>query len=418
MGANLLDKRMDDRAAPSGVLAAHKHPVLVAGLGRQDRVPGASPWIEVSGPAVIDWIAKREAVRHPDPVNEPANARPWRGVTTPCVSKHVGLRGPRLSESPFMIQSIRMTLATLVGSSLAVAAQVSPSAKVAESPEIQQLIAKLPARSSHDLDVAYVSGAQPGSKPDSVQTLDLYVPPGKGPFPLVFWIHGGGWHSGSKLESGIHLALRFVPKGFALASVNYRLSADAPFPAQIEDCNAALAHLRHRAEAYRIDPDRVGVVGHSAGAHLAALMACTGNSQRFGSDPKASLRVQAAVCWATPADLDRDRGKWPTTSMMHSAEDAPLWAFFPNRRYEGEFARMASPASHVHPDMPPMAFVHGQKDELVPPGQALAFVDLLKRAGVRVKLRVDPNRGHNVMNAESVSEAVGFLTSTLKANDG
>ena len=317
-----------------------------------------------------------------------------------------------------MKKSIRMTLVTLASTSLAVTAQVSPSPKQAVPPKIQQLIAKLPAGSSHDIDVAYVAGTQIGSKPDSIQTLDLYVPPGKGPFPLVFWIHGGGWHSGGKLESGIHLALKFVPKGFALASVNYRLSADAPFPAQIEDCNAALAYLRNRADTYRIDPDRVGTLGHSAGAHLAALMACTGNGQRFSTDPKASLRVQAAVCWAIPADLDRDRGKWPTTSMMHNAEDAPLWALFPNKRYDGEFARMASPASYVHPDIPPMAFVHGQKDELVPPGQALAFVDSLKKAGVRVNLRVDPNRGHDVMNPESVNGAVGFFTNVLKPNKG
>ena len=303
---------------------------------------------------------------------------------------------------------------TFAASSLAVTAEISPTAKPSVSPEIQQLIEKLPAGSRHYLDIAYVPGTQTGSKSDSVQTLDLYVPPGRGPFPLVFWIHGGGWHSGGKLESGIHLALKFVPKGFALTSVNYRLSADAPFPAQIEDCNAALAYLRERAGTYRIDPDRVGTLGHSAGAHLAALMACTGNGQRFSTDPKASLRVQAAVCWAIPADLDRDRGKWPKTSMMHNAEGAPLWGLFPDRRYDGEFARMASPASYVHADIPPIAMVHGEKDELVPPGQALAFADSLKKAGVRLQLRVDPERGHDVMNAESVNEAVGFFTSILK----
>lgn len=317
-----------------------------------------------------------------------------------------------------MKKSIRLVLMTLASTSLAATAEVAQAAKEAESPKIQQLIAKLPAGSSHHLDVAYVAGTQTGSKPDSVQTLDLYVPPGKGPFPLVFWIHGGGWHSGGKLESGIHLALKFVPKGFALASVNYRLSGDAPFPAQIEDCNAALAFLRGRAETYRIDPNRVGTLGHSAGAHLAALMACTGNGQRFSTDPKASLRVQAAVCWAIPADLDRDRGKWPTTSMMHNGVDAPLWGLFPNRRYDGEFARMASPASYVHADIPPIAMVHGQKDDLVPPEQALAFADALKKAGVRLQLRVDPERGHDVMNPESVNEAVGFFTSILKSNKG
>jgi acetyl esterase/lipase len=280
--------------------------------------------------------------------------------------------------------------------------------------KIDGLIAKLPEGSRHHLDLAYVAGTRPGSKPESVQTLDLYVPTGKGPFPLVFWIHGGGWHSGDKLESGINLALKFLPKGFALASINYRLTGDAPFPAQIEDCNAALAFLRQHAEDYRIDPDRVGTLGHSAGAHLAALMACTGKEKRFSRDPNASLRVQAAVCWALPADLDRDRGQWPRTSMMHNAGDRPLWRFFPNNVYDGEFARMASPASHVHADVPPIHIVHGQLDELVPPGQALAFAESLKKAGVSMTLRIVPDLGHNVMNAGTIDEAVGFFTHVLR----
>jgi acetyl esterase/lipase len=126
--------------------------------------------------------------------------------------------------------------------------------------------------SRHYLDLAYVAGTNPGLKPDSVQTLDLFVPPGNGPFPLAFWIHGGGWPSGGKQNSGIHLALRFLPKGFALASINYRLTADVPFPAQIEDCNAALMYLRQHAAEYQLDDDHVGALGHSAGAHLAAHM--------------------------------------------------------------------------------------------------------------------------------------------------
>ena len=89
-------------------------------------------------------------------------------------------------KSSLMKKSIRMTLVTLASTSLAVTAQVSPSPKQAVPPKIQQLIAKLPAGSSHDLHVAYVAGTQTGSKPDSIQTLDLYVPPGKGPVPLVF----------------------------------------------------------------------------------------------------------------------------------------------------------------------------------------------------------------------------------------
>ncbi len=315
-----------------------------------------------------------------------------------------------------MKKLIHLAFVNFAISSPALCAEVPSTNQPNVSPEIRRIMAKLPAGSSHHLDLAYIAGTQKGSKPDSVQTLDLYVPSGKGPFPLVFWIHGGGWHSGGKLESGMQLALKFLPKGFALASVNYRLSGDAAFPAQIEDCNAALAFLRKHADAYRIDSQRVGVIGHSAGAHLAALMACTGNSKRFATDLNTSLRVQAAVCWAVPADLDRERGKWPMTSMMFNAEDAPLWRLFPHKRYDGEFARMASPASYVHADMPPMAMVHGQKDELVPPGQALAFADSLKKAGVHLQLRVDPERGHDVMNDPSIREAIVFFTTVLKPN--
>lgn len=309
------------------------------------------------------------------------------------------------------IKPATASLLALLGFPLIAVGQSRPEA----GPEkIQGLIAKLPRGSRHHLDVAYVPGAKPGMKPDSVQALDLYVPPGDGPFPLVFWIHGGGWHSGDKLESGIHLALKFVPRGFALASVNYRLTGESPFPAQIEDCNSALAYIRQHADDYRIDPERIGALGHSAGAHLAALMACTGNGDRFSSGKGASVRVQAAVCWATPADLDRDRGQWPKTSMMHNADDRPLWQFFPHRTYDGEFARMASPASYVHAGVPPIHIVHGKLDDLVPPGQALAFAESLKSVGVPVTLRVVADRGHNVMNAESADEALRFFKAVLK----
>lgn len=276
------------------------------------------------------------------------------------------------------------------------------------------LIAKLPPGSTNYLDVAYVAGTKPGLKPDSVQTLDLFVPPGNGAFPLIFWIHGGGWHSGGKEDSGIHLALKFLPKGFALASINYRLTADAPFPAQIEDCKAALIYLRQHAAEYHLDPNRVGALGHSAGAHLAALMAVTGDSHRFSPDHGASVRVHAAVCWATPADLDRERGDWPKNSMMYSGSNAPLWHFFANKKYDGEFARIASPASYVHPGVPPMIIVHGAQDELVPPNQAVAFAESLKIAGVQVTLRLDPDRGHDVMNPTSVDEALVFFAGILQ----
>lgn len=295
----------------------------------------------------------------------------------------------------------------------------APQAQPAEasngiSNDIRALVTKLPRGGSFHWDIAYVAGTKPGLKPDSVQTLDLFVPPGKGPFPLIFWIHGGGWHSGGKEKSGVHLALKFLPKGFAIASINYRLTADAPFPAQIEDCNAALIYLRKHAAEYQLDADRVGALGHSAGAHLAAIMAVTGDGHLFSPKREASVRVQAAVCWATPADLDRDRGDWPKTSMMFNDTNAPLWAFFPGKVYDGAFARTASPASYVHPGVSPLIIVHGAQDKLVPSGQAVAFAEALKKAGVAVTLRVDPDHGHDVMNATSIDEAVAFFQRTLQ----
>jgi acetyl esterase/lipase len=277
--------------------------------------------------------------------------------------------------------------------------------------DMEKLIGQLSAGSAHFQDIVYVDQPQPGVDPDSSQTLDLFVPPGNGPFPLIVWIHGGGWHGGGKETSGIGFAKLFLPKGFAVATLNYRYVLDAHFPAQIDDCDAALVWLRKHAAQYHLDPDRVGVLGHSAGAHLAALMAVTGDGAQFSHDP-VSVRVQAAVCWATPADLDRDRGNWPAKSIMFNPKD-PLFKFYPNGVYDSAFARMASPASYVHASVPPMLILHGGKDDLVPIGQAQAFADNLKKAGVDVTFRIDPERGHLVGSEAANQDAIAFFQRTL-----
>lgn len=277
--------------------------------------------------------------------------------------------------------------------------------------DMEKLIGQLPAGSVHLQDVVYVDNPKPGVDPDSSQTLDLFVPPGNGPFPLIVWIHGGGWHGGGKETSGVSLAKSFLPKGFALATLDYRFVQDACFPAQIDDCDSALIWLRKNAAQYHLDPDHVGVVGHSAGAYLAALMAVTGDGTQFSHDP-VSVRVQAAVCWATPADLDRDRGNWPAKSMMWNPKD-PMFKLYPNGVYDTAFAQMASPASYVHPGVPPMLILHGGKDDLVPIGQAQAFADNLKKAGVDVTFRIDPTRGHGVMCEAATQEAIQFFQRAL-----
>lgn len=294
-------------------------------------------------------------------------------------------------------------------------AQADTNNGTAPQTQKQKLIARLPAGSTTVLDQAYVEGAKPGSRPDSKQTLDLYVPAGKGPFPVVLWIHGGGWHGGDK-EGGAGLALQFVPAGFALASVDYRYTYDAAFPAQIEDCNAALVWLRKHAEQYHLDADLVGVAGHSAGAHLAALMAVTGDGPQYTRD-NVSVRVQAAVCWAGPFDLDRVRGQWPTNMFAWNPKDPFNQTFFPGGAYDEDFARKASPVSYIHAGVPPMLIVHGGKDTVVPLGQASAFAASAEKAGAKVTFRVDPDHGHDVMNDAATKEAIAFFKRTIVRPD-
>jgi acetyl esterase/lipase len=137
--------------------------------------------------------------------------------------------------------------------------------------------------------------------------LDLYLPAKSAePVPLVIWIHGGGWESGSKEAWP---AIFLVDKGFAVASSNYQLSPEASFPAQIYDCKAAVRWLRANAKTYRIDPERFGSWGGSAGGHLAALLGTSSEDKTLerpvGRHPKVSSRVQAVCDWFGPTDLEQ-----------------------------------------------------------------------------------------------------------------
>src|SRR5579859_724381 len=125
-------------------------------------------------------------------------------------------------------------------------------------------------------DIPYVAN------PHVRQTFDLYLPKDKaGPFPLVFWLHGGAWMLTNKEWDNVKY---LVKHGYALASVDYRLSGDAPFPAQIKDCNVALSFILANATSYGIDPKRFVVGGASAGGHLALLVGLARNEKPFAAD--------------------------------------------------------------------------------------------------------------------------------------
>jgi acetyl esterase/lipase len=140
-------------------------------------------------------------------------------------------------------------------------------------------------------DLVYVEGGHERHK------LDLYLPEkAEGPLPLLIWVHGGGWQNGSK-DGCPPLRAGYIERGYAVASINYRLSGHAVFPAQIEDCKAAIRWLRAHAKEYNLDAKRFGVWGSSAGGHLVALIGTSGDVKEFdvGDHLDQSSRVQA-VC--------------------------------------------------------------------------------------------------------------------------
>jgi acetyl esterase/lipase len=209
--------------------------------------------------------------------------------------------------------------------------------------------------------------------------LDLYRPEtAGGSLPLVVWIHGGGWARGDKANP---MALPLSGRGYVVASVNYRLSGVAKFPAQVEDCRAAVRWLRANASAYSIDPRRVGVWGASAGGHLVALLGTAGDETRWdtvGGSPGQSARVQAVCDYYGPANFAVEHmpggGKGP-----ESPVGLLLGGPVDERKEE---ARQASPTTYVSRDDPPFLIFHGDKDPRVPIEQSEMLHAALKDAGV------------------------------------
>jgi len=236
-------------------------------------------------------------------------------------------------------------------------------------------------------DLPYVSNGHQRQK------LDVYAPKsGDGPFPLIVWIHGGGWQGGSKdMCPMAHETLR----GYVVASINYRLSQHAIYPAQIDDCQAALRWLRKNASQYKIDPERIGVAGGSAGGHLAALVGVLGAATK--NKPERA-DVQCVVDVFGPADFLTiwAQSDPATTVIKHNELDSPEGRLFGGPiPQKAELARHASPVTHVTKDAPPYLILHGKKDRLVPWQQSAELDVYLKRADVESTLILVETAGHD-----------------------
>ena len=201
------------------------------------------------------------------------------------------------------------------------------------------------------------------------------------PMPVVVWIHGGAWMAGSK-EGTPTLAL--AQKGYFTVSISYRLSQEAKFPAQIEDCKAAIRWLRAHAKEYGIDPERIGVWGSSAGGHLVALLGTSGGVAELegkGGWEDQSSRVQAVCDFFGPTDFTRMmEGR---STMDHYAANSPesLLIGGPVLENKDKCAK-ANPITYVTADDPPFLIVHGESDTIVPINSSELLDVALRKAGV------------------------------------
>lgn len=230
-------------------------------------------------------------------------------------------------------------------------------------------------------DLEYVKDGHERNK------LDLYLPEkAEGPLPLIVWVHGGAWQGGGKENPPM---LPMLTHGYAVASINYRFSQHAVFPAQIEDCKAAIRWLRANAKMYNLDPDRIGVAGASAGGHLVALLGTTAGVKELegkGGNLEQSSRVQAVVDLFGPTDL---------LQMGHNGPGSPETKLIGGPPSENkEKAAKANPITYVSKESAPFLILHGDKDTTVPYSQSEFLVDALKKAGVEVTLKKVEGAGH------------------------
>jgi acetyl esterase/lipase len=233
-------------------------------------------------------------------------------------------------------------------------------------------------------DVVYGKGGEEDLKLNLGRPKDLAAP-----VPCIVIIHGGGWAAGNRGQHDAQV-VELAKKGYVAATVGYRFAPKHVFPAQIEDVKCAVRFLRANADKYRIDKDRIGAVGFSAGAHLSMMLGAMDKDDGLegeGGNPEQSSKVNAVVAWFGPTDLTSS--DWPDRSgkilvnfLGGSRQDKP------------EVFKRASPITYVNPGDAPMLLIHGTKDVLVPWAQATAMADALTKSGVYGRVDLILGAGH------------------------
>jgi acetyl esterase/lipase len=247
-------------------------------------------------------------------------------------------------------------------------------------------------------DMNYVEGST-----DPAQTLDLYIPRySPKPLPLIIYIHGGAWNGGDRKSCP---PLYFIKDGYAAASIEYRFASKAKFPAQIQDCQAAIRWLRGNAKKFNLDPNHFAVWGESAGGHLSALVGTAGDSGAFkpvGDYLDQSDRVQAVCDFFGPANFMTVIKQGDANAEKH----LPKWEEWKGGRgysfllgaeagVDAEKSESVSPIHYVNKSTPPFLIYHGTYDQLVPFAQSEELAAKLKENGVEVMLQPFAHMQHS-----------------------
>jgi acetyl esterase/lipase len=215
---------------------------------------------------------------------------------------------------------------------------------------------------------------------------DIYRPRGPGPFPAILVVHGGAWRMGTRADLAA-IAQALAAHGYTAVAIDYRLAPKYKFPAQIYDCQAAVRWMRAHASELKIDPNRIGGFGYSAGGHLVALLGTLDDKQlrEPGLPPSApSARLQVIVAGGAPCDF---------RVLPGDSDRVAFWIGGTRDAMPNEY-RDASPASFITSDDPPMYFFHGQQDLLVPIQSPTEMVKQLKDAHVTAEMYPIKDAGH------------------------